>query len=381
MRTRWLGALIVLTVSSQIASAAGAPSGPATPSAAAVRVHAPPRTFTVAAGGDILFEGRIGRLAASMAAPGVRYDSTPFFEPLRAILSWADLAICHMETPIDPPGGRAGWVGTGPTGTNLIVAPYEIAGDLRRVGFDRCSTASNHSYDQGLAGIRSTLDALDAAGVSHAGTARAAAEALPPAFDVNGVRVAHLSYARNSNTGWPRDQFSLARAVTADPVVADIAAERAAGAEVVIISLHVYVEMQYAPTPADRALVTEITARAHPDLIVIHGPHVIQPVERVNGTLVYWSVGNLLSAMGLPGRGKYSDPRTLDGLLATVRFTERPAGGFDTEPWTVLVCNELQRRIVHPALTDLADPATSTWLRTELQRCHDRSVTVVTDLR
>ena len=40
------------------------------------------------------------------------------------------------------------------------------------------------------------------------------------------------------------------------------------------------------------------------------------------------SVGNLLSGMGVPGTGKYEDLRTLDGLIATVRFTEvLPATG------------------------------------------------------
>ena len=81
----------------------------------------------------------------------------------------------------------------------------------------------------------------------------------------------------------------------------------------VIVSLHVFVEMQSAPHADDRALVNQIVQQAHPDLILIHGPHVVQPVERVGDTLVYWSLGNLISGMGVAGRGKYSDQRTLDG--------------------------------------------------------------------
>jgi poly-gamma-glutamate capsule biosynthesis protein CapA/YwtB (metallophosphatase superfamily) len=42
----------------------------------------------------------------------------------------------------------------------------------------------------------------------------------------------------------------------------------------------------------------------HIDLLVEHGPHVIQPVEQVNGTWVYWSVGKLISGMGIPSTGK-----------------------------------------------------------------------------
>ena len=55
----------------------------------------------------------------------------------------------------------------------------------------------------GSGGIDSTLQALDTAGISHTGTARNPAEATPVPFAVNGVSVAHLSFARNSNTGLP----------------------------------------------------------------------------------------------------------------------------------------------------------------------------------
>jgi poly-gamma-glutamate synthesis protein (capsule biosynthesis protein) len=80
------------------------------------------------------------------------------------------------------------------------------------------------------------------------------------------------------------------------------------------------------------------------DLIVHHGPHVVQPVEVVNGTPVYWSVGNFVSGMGRPGTGRYADPRTSDGLLAVVRFTETSPGEFTAASRPVLLCNERSSR-------------------------------------
>jgi hypothetical protein len=108
---------------------------------------------------------------------------------------------------------------------------------------------------------------------------------------------------------------------------------------------------------------------------------VVQPVERVDGTLVYWSVGNFISGMGVAGRDKYSDPRTLDGLLAAVRFTEQPDSSWLAEPWTVLLCNAAGSRIVYPGLIALGDPTISSALRTQLQACVNRSSTVVADLK
>jgi len=356
-------------------------SASSTPGTPAARLTPPGRTFSVVAVGDWLSEGLVNNAAAAAAGPGVRYDHEPLLRPITPIIANADLAICHMETPIGLPGAKAGFIDKSAYGTSLIAAPFELAGDLKRVGFDRCSTASNHSFDLGISGIGSTLDALDAVGIRHTGTARAAVEAIPQPFNVQGVRVAHLSFARNSNVGFPRDPWRVRQAVTAGNVISDVATARAAGAEVVIVSLHVYVEMQTGPTADDRALVNQIIAQSHPDLILIHGPHVPQPVERVNGTLVYWSMGNFISGMGVSGRGKYSDLRTLDGLMATVRFTEQADGSWRTEPWTVLLCNALGSRKVYAGVNMLFDPSVQGTLRTQMQACYNRTAQVVADLR
>ena len=273
-----------------------------------------------------------------------------------------------------------GFVGHSPNGLALIAAASESAGDLRRVGFDRCSTASNHANDLGLTGIASTLAALDAAGISHSGTARTATEASVSTLLVNGIRVTHLAYARNSNTGFPQDPWRLNRAVDATQVVRDVARARAMGAEVVVVSVHVYVEMQRGPTADDRALITRITAGAGPDLVIIHGPHVVQPVERVNGKVVFWSVGNFISGMGVSGRGKYTDPRTLDGLLATARFTQRSDGTWATTASPVLLCNVTATRMVYPGISWLRRTDLSPALRASLQACRARASAVVRDL-
>ena len=367
------------------ATTAAAPTelvvAPATPSAIAVRLKPPARTFTVAAVGDFLSEAAVNGAAAGYAPTGVRFDYEPLLRPIEPVIQSVDLAICHMETPIGAPGATVGLAGKSSYGLNLIAAAAELPGDLVRVGFDRCSTASNHSYDLGIDGIRTTLEAFDAVGISHTGTARTADEATPTVVDVNGVNVAHVAFARNSNSGFPAEWWRLRQAVTATNVIDDVAAARSAGAEVVIVSVHLFVEMLSAPTADDRAMIEQIIAQSHPDLVIIHGPHVVQPVERVGGTLVYWSLGNFISGMGVPGRNKYADPRTLDGLMATVRFTQQGDGSWTTEPWTVLLCNVVGGRLVYPGVTTLADPTIPETLRAQLEACVARSSAVVSDLR
>ncbi len=384
MRRRgWIAGLTIGVAVAGVAQAAVPdaiePPG-VTGSARAERLVAPPRSLSVVAAGDWLPESRVNAAAAAAAPPGVRFDHVPLLAPIAPMIASADLAICHMETPIGWPGAPVGLVGRAAIGGySLIAAPFEVADDLRRVGFDRCSTASNHSWDLGASGVESTLVALELAGLGHVGTARSPAEAAvrTTPFDVHGVRVAHLSYARNSNVGFPRDAWRIDRAVDAGTIVADVAEARARGAELVIVSLHVFVEMTSAPVRDDRALVTAVTGGADVDLVVVHGPHTIHPLEVVDGTPVFWSLGNLVSGMGVPGRGRFSDPRTLDGLLAAVRFTERPGGGFDAEAAPVLLCQMTGSRVVHAGLAAAVAPDEVD----DIEACVARSAPVVADLR
>jgi poly-gamma-glutamate capsule biosynthesis protein CapA/YwtB (metallophosphatase superfamily) len=337
-------------------------AGAATVSAPAQRLARPARTMLVALGGDVLNESAVNLAGAAAARPGQRYDFAPVFAPVAPVIAAADLAICHAELPIGAPGERVGLYGRSPYGGNLLLAPNELARGLADTGFDRCSTSSNHSFDTGVAGIVSTLDALDAAGISHVGTARTAEEAAAQVFTVNGIRVAHLAYTRTSNTVPPRDAWMLHRALSVNQVATDVRSVRAAGAEIVLVSLHLGTEMQREPTATDRQFATQLTGiggDAHIDLLVHHGPHVVQPLELVNNTFVYWSVGNFVSGMGTAGSGRYADQRTLDGLLATARFTETTPGVFHVDPWPVVVCTSKLDRSVTAGVSALADPAWS----------------------
>ncbi len=379
-----IGLTIALTSASDSA-ASGAPSSVSVPAAsptslptATTSTVPPPRTLSVAAVGDWLSEQRVNSAAALAAAPGVRYNHVPLLQPLMPLLNSVDLAICHMETPIGRPGARVGET-SHENGFTQFVAPYEVAADLREAGFDRCSTASNHSMDLGPDGIDSTLDALDAAGLTHTGTARTPSEAIPAVFEVNGVKVGHVAATIGSDMGWPKDDWRLNESVPVENVINDVKTLRAAGAEVVIVSLHIRAAGRSSPRDSDRLQVEAITAQADVDLLVIHGPHTIQPVEVVNGTIVYWSLGNLISGMG-EGDGPASDPRRRDGLMAMVQFTEQPDGSWKGVAAAVLLCNEIGSRLVYPAISTLADPTIDRNLRQHLTYCLDRSARVVSDL-
>ncbi|HEY7175367.1 MAG TPA: CapA family protein, partial [Micromonosporaceae bacterium] len=116
---------------------------------------AAPRQFTVIAAGDILLHSRLWAQGRADAAAAGRkgYDFDPIFASARPDIAGADLAICHMETPYGKPNGPF-------TGFPVFEVPPQIAQTIHDVGYDSCSTASNHSLDGGEAGIDRTLNAL-----------------------------------------------------------------------------------------------------------------------------------------------------------------------------------------------------------------------------
>ena len=307
----------ITAVTSAPGTTTGATAPPAPPPTAP---PPPPRSVTIAATGDVLVHAAVRHQAALDG--GGPHDFVPMLAPLQPHLAAADLAICHLETPLAPHGGPY-------SGYPMFSAPPEVAVALAAVGYDACSTASNHSLDQGLAGLSRTLDVLDAAGVRHAGTARSEAEAATPTvLEVGDVSVALLSYTYGFN-GLPLPASAPFAANLLQPggVVAAAERARASGAEVVVASLHWGTEYQTDPSPEQLAAAEEITRSGAVDLILGHHAHVVQPLDVVHDTWVVYGLGNSL----VSPQHDFADGATREGLLVRFTLTEEATGFEVTE--------------------------------------------------
>jgi poly-gamma-glutamate synthesis protein (capsule biosynthesis protein) len=235
------------------------------------------------------------------------------------IIGAADLALCHMETPLSRDNGAL-------SGYPLFNVPREIAADAAAIGYDGCSTASNHSLDKGTAGIAATLDVLDAASVRHAGTARSDLEAVTPTiYDVEGVTVGHLSFTYGTNgIPLPSQAPWSVNVIDAPKILADAAAVKQAGAGFVIVSLQWGNEYQSAPSAEQQALARQLLASPDVDLIVGSHVHVVQPIEKIGDEYVAYGVGNFLSNQGAPSTPTASQ----DGMILQMRVAEQPDGSF-----------------------------------------------------
>lgn len=264
----------------------------------------PPAPFTVAATGDLLIHAGVARQALADGG-GRRYAFGPMFASIRGRIARADLALCHVETPLVPGPVR---------GYPSFRTPPALARAVREVGWDACSTASNHSLDAGQHGIGTTLRALDRAGLAHAGTARSPRERRRPAIlRAGGVTLAFLSYTAVSNGQPVPHPWSVDRA-TPELILADARRARRRGADAAIVNLHWGDEYRSAPSRAQLALANRLTRS--PDIAAIVGQHahVVQPIRVLRGTPVIFGEGNLVSSQTSACCGAGSQ----DGLIALI---------------------------------------------------------------
>ena len=171
------------------------------------------------------------------------------------------------------------------------------AGGARDLGYDACSTASNHSLDKGWLGVLATLAALDAAGLAQSGMAASEeAAAEPLLLDAAGITVGLVSATFGTN-GLPRPEATpwIVTDLDVDELLEHARRARAAGAEFVVLALHWGVEYLTTPTATQRDQAESLLADPDVDLIVGHHAHVVQPVGRVGEEFVAYGLGNFLS--------------------------------------------------------------------------------------
>jgi poly-gamma-glutamate capsule biosynthesis protein CapA/YwtB (metallophosphatase superfamily) len=279
-----------------------------------------PRSFTIAAAGDILIHGRVAEYAHGYA-DGQGYDFSSMFAPIEPWISDADLAICHLESALSSDNTHLSFE------PYVYVAPHEIADAIAGAGYDDCSLASNHSTDGGERGVREAIEVFDALDIGHTGTGCTEAERLPEIYEVRDVAVAHISYTYGVS-GSSRLGDCVVNVINADAILADARWARQNGAEFVIVSLHWGVENHPPPTSEQQALAETLLSSPDVDLILGHHAHVIQPIDWIDDRLVVYGMGNHLSNQNsVYGPDYYA---TEDGVLVHITVTEQADGHFAT---------------------------------------------------
>ena len=213
------------------------------------------------------------------------YDFHKMFIDVEDIIKKYDLKFCNQESII---GGNA----LGISGYPSFNSPYEIGDELVNLGFNLISLANNHALDKGENAILHSNSYWNSKNVVTAGTYSSLEERNKVnIYEQNGIKYAFLAYTTTSNARVKKDY--LVNIYSADKVKKDIDSVKEQ-VDVIMVSMHWGSENTNKPTESQKQI-AEYLSSLGVNIVIGHHPHVVQPVQYINDTLVIYSLGNFIS--------------------------------------------------------------------------------------
>lgn len=260
------------------------------------------KEITLTAVGDILIHDRVYDDAETSDG----YDFMPMLEKVEPFLNDTTITFANQETMI---GGES----IGLSGYPSFNSPTEIGDALKQVGVDVVSIANNHTLDRGEKAIQNAIKHWEKIDMMYTGAYKDEADRDHIRIyetDEN-ISVAFLAYTYGTNgIPVPDGKDYLVNFIDKDVLASDIA-EAKEKADVTVLSLHFGEEYERMPNQEQKDLV-QFAADQGVEVVLGHHPHVLQPVEWVEGedgneTFVIYSLGNFLS-------GQYEHHRRIGGI-------------------------------------------------------------------
>ncbi|WP_115865168.1 CapA family protein [Halorussus litoreus] len=289
------------------------------------RIRLSPRAGTVALsfGGDVMFGRRFYEDDDPLEPhfqirPDDRLEShQTILQYISPLLQDADITSVNLETPLTTTAWRH------PSKRYHFVSHPDAAPAMASAGIDYVALGNNHTFDALTPGLNETLEVLSSAGIERSGAGKSGTAAWEPAyFEEQGLTVGLLSCTALTGgqyeIDWVADDgqsetYSVpgraaagvadAEELTVSGNVGTAAATHNrlsrevsrvdANADVTVVQIHGGTEYQREPTDEIRRL-TEAASVAGADVVVNHHSHVTGGLELRDGTLVAWSLGNLV---------------------------------------------------------------------------------------
>ena len=297
------------------ASPAPTPTPTPTPTPGAGPACSTLRCTSVLVTGDMLVHTQLWQQAREDAAaagkPGL--DFVPLLEGQRRYIQASDLAICHQETPVAGPDGPF-------SAYPSFNVPPQIVTAAKAVGYQACTTASNHTIDRGTDGLLRTLDALDAAGLKHTGSYRTEAESQGILMlQTKAARIAVIEGAYGLNGQYPEYAWQVDM-LDAPTMIAKAQKARALGADIVLGVMHAGDEYASEANAQQKEVAHALVDSGQFTMIYGHHTHSVLPIENYKGTWIVYGLGNGITELS-PWYVVNNE-----GLLVRTQFSQDASG-------------------------------------------------------
>ena len=261
------------------------------------------------------------------------YNFKPMLTYIKEIVSNYDIAYYNQETIL---GGTELGLSDYPT----FNSPYEAGDGMIDAGFNLVSLATNHTVDRGARAVQNSCAYWKKQeGVMTAGSYCSDEERNEIKIaEVNNITYTMLNYTYGTNgmpvannylvNVWPTNNGLDPSSDTKyqqykEQVKLDIESVRDK-VDVLIVAMHWGVEYTHTPTAHEKDMANYL-ASLGVDIIIGTHPHVIQPVEWIDDTLVIYSLGNFISAQ-YQNYSTCSYYKCTVGLMTSLRIEKRVKG-------------------------------------------------------
>ena len=271
-----------------------------------------PGTIRLLATGDFIAHDSVN--SAAKKSDG-SYDYLPLMSEFADIFKAADIRFCN-----DPilNGGKA----LGITGYPNFNSPTEFVTDMGRVGCNLVNTASNHSFDFAQTNITASMDAWSKVPDTLAvvGQNRSQQEHdKVHVFEVKGVKIAFLAYTSYSNKP-PGNAYGV-NIFSNNLATKQIKQAKDHGAQFIIVSMRWGTEYSGTVNGLQKTQ-AQFLADQGVQLVLGHGPHVLQSVQKIKDTTVWYSLGNFLNSQ-IPAETQFNGVAVIDIDIAKKQISRQ----------------------------------------------------------
>lgn len=244
--------------------------------------------------GDLLFESPYYKAIDAGESKDL------YFSKVKKYFEDDDISIGNMEVVIGNDKMKISGDGYN------FCAPKYIGDIVSSLDFQILSTANNHSYDRNIEGINSTIDYFkDNTKIITIGTEKNEFDKKTRIIEKNGIKVGFTSYTLGTNIKPAKDKVNLINYYK-DPYSKELLKNHIKeeidslkkDVDVLITIIHWGTEFTFIQNSEQKELANYLNSLGV-DIIVGSHSHSIQPIEIIgedNKTLVYYSLGNFVSA-------------------------------------------------------------------------------------
>lgn len=260
--------------------------------------------------GDLLIHDRVSAMALKEDGS---YDFSDMLSVIKPYTQHADITVANLEVITAYPQYPV-------SGYPSFNAPKSLLPTLKDIGIDIVSNATNHTLDLDVNGAYASIENLKEAGLPYSGSFESQADkAQPRILEANGIKLGFLSYTYGTNgVPIPYGEEYVVNLVDTDKMLADVEWLKPQ-VDAVVVTLQLGPE--YDPIPnAEQEYVFNLLSEAGVSLILGGHPHVLQPVDWINGdkTFAIYSQASFLSGQ--------VEEENKQGGITEVTFVKDDAG-------------------------------------------------------